>query len=92
MIFLRGNRDSSVGIVTRLRARRTRNLDSRHEKEIFTGSGAHPASYRVGSGALSPGVKGSRREADHSPASSAEVKNGGAILPPYISMAWCLTN
>jgi hypothetical protein len=33
-------------------------------------------------GALSPGVKRSGREADHSP-SSAEVKNSGAILPLF---------
>jgi hypothetical protein len=40
-------------------------------------------------GALSPGVKRLRREADHSPPSSAEVKNGGAIPPlPYMSL-WC---
>jgi hypothetical protein len=32
-------------------------------------------------GALSPEVKQAGYEADHSPASSAEVKNGGAILP-----------
>jgi hypothetical protein len=34
--------------------------------------------------ALSPGVKGPGREADHSPPTSAEIKNGGAIppLPP----------
>jgi hypothetical protein len=32
--------------------------------------------------ALSPGVKRSRREADHSPPSSAEFKNGAA-MPPF---------
>jgi hypothetical protein len=32
-------------------------------------------------GTLSPGVKRPGREADHSPPSSAEVKNGGAIHP-----------
>jgi hypothetical protein len=32
------------------------------------------------------GVKRSRREADHSPPSSVEVKNGGAIPPlPHMS-------
>jgi hypothetical protein len=36
--------------------------------------------------ALPPGVKQSGREADHSPPSSAEVKNGGAIPPlPHTS-------
>jgi hypothetical protein len=37
-------------------------------------------------GALSPGVKGQGREANHSPPSSAKVKNGGAISPlPHMS-------
>jgi hypothetical protein len=40
-------------------------------------------------GAPSPGVKRQGRETDHSPPSSAEVKNGGAIppLPPFAIMA-----
>jgi len=37
-------------------------------------SGAHPASYSMGTGALSVGVRRTGREADHSPLSSAEVK------------------
>jgi hypothetical protein len=36
--------------------------------------------------ALSPGLKGPGREADHSPPSSADVKNGGVIPPlPHMS-------
>jgi hypothetical protein len=46
---------------------------------IQTGPEAHPASYPIGTG----GVKGQGREAVHSPSSSAEVKNDGAI--PYNS-------
>jgi hypothetical protein len=42
---------------------------------VQRGSGAHPASYPMGTGTLSLGVKRPRREADHSPPSSAEVKN-----------------
>jgi hypothetical protein len=42
---------------------------------IQTGSGAHPASYSVGTGCSSAGVKRLGREADNSPSSSAEVKN-----------------
>jgi hypothetical protein len=38
------------------------------------GSGAHPASYPMGTGAVSLGVKRPGRAADHSPPSSAEVK------------------
>jgi hypothetical protein len=43
-------------------------------------------------GALSLGIKRSGREADHSPQSSAEVKNGWSYTstPQYVFMAWCL--
>jgi hypothetical protein len=42
---------------------------------VQTGSGAHPASYPMGTGGLSLGVKAQLgRDADHSPPSSAEVK------------------
>jgi hypothetical protein len=41
---------------------------------------SYPSVHNV-SGAISLGVKWQGREADHSPLSSAEVKNGGAILP-----------
>jgi hypothetical protein len=42
---------------------------------IQTGSGAHPASHPMGTGALFPGVKRQKREADHSPATSADQEN-----------------
>jgi len=41
---------------------------------VQTGSKSHPASYPMGKGALSPGVKRPARESDHLPPSSAEVK------------------
>jgi hypothetical protein len=43
-------------------------------------------------GALSLGVKLTRREADHSPPSSVEVKNAWSYTstPQYVFMAWCL--
>jgi hypothetical protein len=42
---------------------------------VQTGSGAHPASYPMGTGGPFPGGKGRPgRNADHSPPSSAEVK------------------
>jgi hypothetical protein len=42
---------------------------------VQTGSGAHPASYPVGTGGSFPGSKARPgRDADHSPPSSAEVK------------------
>jgi hypothetical protein len=43
---------------------------------VQTGSGAHPSSCPMVPGVLSPGVKARPgRDADHSPPSSAEVKN-----------------
>jgi hypothetical protein len=50
-----------------------------------TGPGVHPVSSHCVPGTLYPGVKRPAREADHSPPSSAEVKNGGAIPPlPHV--------
>jgi hypothetical protein len=60
---------------------------------IQTGSGAHPAPYPMGTGgAISSGVKRLCREADHSPPTSAELKNTEIYTstPPYAFMAWCL--
>jgi hypothetical protein len=39
-----------------------------------------------------PGVERPGPEADHSPPTSAEVKNTWIYtsIPPYVSMAWCL--
>jgi hypothetical protein len=42
---------------------------------VQNGSVTHLASYPIGTGALSPRVKWLGREVDHSPLSSAEVKN-----------------
>jgi hypothetical protein len=54
---------------------------------VQTGSGTHPSSYAMGTGGFFPrGVKQSGRETDHSPPSSAEDKNDGALSPlPDIS-------
>jgi hypothetical protein len=41
-----------------------------------------------GPGALSPGVKLQGRESDHSPPSSAEDKNGGAVRPLPHTFSW----
>jgi hypothetical protein len=48
------------------------NFSLRHH--VQTGSGDHPASYPIGTEAVSLGVKRPEREADHSPPSSAEVQ------------------
>jgi hypothetical protein len=42
---------------------------------VQTDSGAHPASYPMGTGGSFPGVKRPGREAGRSPPTSAEVKN-----------------
>jgi hypothetical protein len=42
---------------------------------VQIGSGAHPATYPMGTGVSSPEVKRSGREADHSPLSSSVVRN-----------------
>jgi hypothetical protein len=59
---------------------------------LQTDSGAHPASYPMGTRGFFLGVKRSGREADHSPPSSAEVKNAWSYtsFPHCIFMAWCL--
>jgi hypothetical protein len=52
-----------------------------------TGSGAHPVSYPMGTGGSFPGGKARpRRDADHSPPSSAEVKNEYELylLSPHV--------
>jgi hypothetical protein len=84
------SRDSSVGIVLGY------GLDDRGSKVRFparagnfslhhrvqTGSGAHPVSYPMGTGALSLGVKRPGREADHSPPSSAGGQRMSGAIPP----------
>jgi hypothetical protein len=75
-------RDSSVGIALdyglddpgpRVRFPAGAGKFSLHHR-VQNGSGAHRASCPVGTGALSLGVKRPGCEADHSPPSSAEVK------------------
>jgi hypothetical protein len=49
---------------------------------------AHPVSNLIDTDSSSPGVKRPECEADHSPPSSAEVKNTGIYtsIPPYVFM------
>jgi hypothetical protein len=58
---------------------------------VHSGSGAHSAFIRWVPGAPSLGVKWPGPEADHSPPSSAEVKNVWSYTSPlhYVSMVWC---
>jgi hypothetical protein len=59
---------------------------------IQTSSGAHPASYPVGTRVLSVGVQWPGYEANHSLPSSAEVKNAWSYIsmPLYVCMVWYL--
>jgi hypothetical protein len=56
---------------------------------VQTGSGAHPASYPMGTGGDFPWGKWPGREADHSPPTSIEVKNAWIYTstPPCAFMA-----
>jgi hypothetical protein len=56
---------------------------------VQTGSGSHLASHTMRIGGPFPGVKRPGLEADHSPPSSSDVKNGGAILPLPHTSSWC---
>jgi hypothetical protein len=49
--------------------------------DIQTFPGAHPASYSMCTGVLSPEIKRQEREADHSLPSGTEVKDGGSTPP-----------
>jgi hypothetical protein len=87
-------RNSSVGIATGYGLDGPNSIAGYARFSLFhnlqTGSGAHPASYPMGCGGglFSPGLKRSRREADHSPPSMAKVKNGGAIPPLPHMFSW----
>jgi hypothetical protein len=58
--------------------------DSSLPHSVQNDSGAHPASYSMGTGGCFPAGK-----ADHSHPSSAEVNFGGAILPLRNTPSWC---
>jgi hypothetical protein len=56
---------------------------------VQTFSEAHPASYPMGSGTLSPVVKRPVREGYDSHPSSAEVRNAGvACISPFLNVFW----
>jgi hypothetical protein len=76
----------ATGCMARVRFPAVQDFSLLHS--IQTDSGAHPASYQWVSGALSPAIMRPGCEADHSPRSSAEVKNGGAIPPLPHACSW----
>jgi hypothetical protein len=64
----------------------------------WKGRTPHPTAHRSSPhltqsvpGTLSTEKKGSRRDTDHSPPSSARIKNCGA-MSPWVFLAWCLIN
>jgi hypothetical protein len=76
-----GSRGSSVSIVSDYGLDDGGSIPDRAEDFssslcVQTGSGVHPASCKMGTGGPFPGGKARLgRDADHSPPSSAEVKN-----------------
>jgi hypothetical protein len=96
------SRDSSVGIALGYGLDdRVLGFDSRRGLGIFlfatasgTALGPTQPPLQWIPGALSLGIKGPGREADHSPPSNAEVKNAWSYTstPQYVFMAWCLVN
>jgi hypothetical protein len=88
------SQDSSVTIAAELQAERT-GFDSRQgQRSIPFATSSRPAVEPIQRriqwvpGALSPGIKQQGHEADHSPPSSAEVKNEWSYTPtpPYVFM------
>jgi hypothetical protein len=80
------SRDSSVGIATGYRLDGWGWIPGRGKIFLFSTAGPTQPPIECVPGAISPGVKRQRREADHSPPSSAEVKNGEAMPPlPHMS-------
>jgi hypothetical protein len=69
-------------------ARHDFSLHHNNQAVFFT----HPASYPMVTGALFSGVKQLGCEANHSPPSSANVKNlwSYTSTPPYVCIEWCL--
>jgi hypothetical protein len=59
---------------------------------VQTGSGAHQASYPMGTGDSFPGGKAVGGKGDHSPPSTAEVKECVELYlhSQYVFKAWCL--
>jgi hypothetical protein len=83
MVLLGPRRGSSGNVVSyyglddwAIEVRSPTGADFSSSSCVQTSSGAHPASYPMGTGGSFPGGKARPgRDADHSPPSSAEVKN-----------------
>jgi hypothetical protein len=55
---------------------------------VQTGSEAHPVAYPLGTGGSSPELQRPEREADHSPPTSAEVKNSWSYTSTSLNPSW----
>jgi len=68
-----------------------RGRDSSLRHLVQTGFGTHSSSYTMGGGDTFSRVNRPDREADHSPLSSAGIKNAWSYTstPSYVFMAWC---
>jgi hypothetical protein len=83
-VYASRSRHNSIYVATRLRAGRPRGRVSIPSRGITSRLALGPTqpSIKWVARAAFPGIKRQGREADHSPPSSVEVKNGDA-LPPF---------
>jgi hypothetical protein len=92
------SRGSSVGVVTGCGLDVQSYIPGSIGKIFFLSTGPRPVlgptqpPIQWVPGVLSPGVKRQRREADWSAPSSAEVRNGGAVLPLPIRLHGIVRN
>ena len=65
-------------------------MGARFSAPVQTGPGAHPASYTMGTGSLSRGVKRPGRGVDYPPPSSTEVDGRVELYipPPPFGSSW----
>jgi hypothetical protein len=93
VVFYIINRDSSIGIATDYTLDSQGSIPERGMKS-FSSPASRPAPGPPypndnGGGGSFPVGKAAGREADHSPPSSAEVKNNGVIPPLLYTSSWC---
>jgi len=61
---------------------------TQYRDKVTSWTGAHPACYPLGTGALSRGVRRPGRDADHSPPSSAKIKNAWNCTSTPNTSSW----
>jgi hypothetical protein len=80
---LRWSRGSSVGIAA------ATSCTASTPDSVQTNSGVNPTSYSMDTGGFFFEGKQPERDSDHSPQSSAAVKNGGVMPPLPHTSFWC---